>query len=95
MHRQRRLTATLLLAIVAGLVPAVVVLAFTAPARADAVRAVRPPLTVVVGQGDTLWDLTLAHAPSTQDPMAYVAEVTALNDVKATALEPGMVLRLP
>lgn len=93
-YRQRRLVAMLLLVIVTGLVPAVV-LAGTAPARTDAVSAVRPPLAVVVGQGDTLWDLALAHAPSTQDPVAYVSEVIVLNDVKAAALEPGMVLRLP
>ncbi|MGH8900196.1 MAG: LysM peptidoglycan-binding domain-containing protein [Egibacteraceae bacterium] len=86
--------AMVLLFILAGLVSAVV-LARTAPARADVASAVRPPLTVVVGQGDTLWDIALVHAPSTQDPVTYVAEVIVLNDVKAAALEPGMVLRLP
>ncbi|MGH3921385.1 MAG: LysM peptidoglycan-binding domain-containing protein [Pseudonocardiaceae bacterium] len=93
MYLQRRLVATLLLVIVGGLVPAVLV--GTAPARADAASAVRPPLAVVVGQGDTVWDLALAHAPSTQNPVEYVAEVIVINDVKAAALEPGMVLRLP
>jgi hypothetical protein len=93
-YRQHRLIAVLLLVIVAGLL-LTVALILTAPARADAVSADRPALTVVVSQGDTLWDLAFAHTPSGQDPMAYLAEVITLNDVKATALQPGMVLRLP
>jgi hypothetical protein len=93
-YRQHRLIAVLLLVIVAGLL-LTMALILTAPARADAVSADRPALTVVVSQGDTLWDLALAHTPSGQDPVAYLAEVITLNDVKATALQPGMVLRLP
>jgi len=84
----------MLLAIVAGFPPAVA-LAFATPTRAAAVSTTRPPLTIVVGPGDTLWDLARAYAPRRQDPMAYLAEVIALNDVKATTLRPGMVLRLP
>jgi Tfp pilus assembly protein FimV len=86
--------AALLLAIVAGFLPATALMA-TAPARADAATAARPPRPVVVGPGDTLWDLALAHVPARHDPMAYMVEVIALNDVKATALKPGMVLLLP
>lgn len=94
MYRRRRLLVALLLAVIAGLLPAAA-LAFTAPAPAEAVSTARPPLTVVVGRGDTLWDLALAHAPRNQSPVAYLAEVIALNNVKATMLQPGMVIRLP
>lgn len=94
MYRRRHRVALLLLVIIAGLLPAAA-LVFTAPARADAVKVSRPPLIVVVSQGETLWDLALAHTPPGQDPLAYLAEVIALNGVQATALQPGMALRLP
>ena len=93
-YHRRRLIAILLLLVFAGLLPGAS-FALTAQARAEAVRTARPPLIVVVGQGETLWDLALAYAPPHRDPVAYLAEVIALNDVRATALQPGMVLQLP
>jgi hypothetical protein len=94
--RQRRLMVTRLLIVGVGLmlVPAVA-FAFTASPHAHAVRVSSPARTIVVGQDDTLWDLALAYAPPNQDPVAYLTEVIALNDVRATALQPGMVLKLP
>ncbi|HVL99847.1 MAG TPA: hypothetical protein VM324_11205 [Egibacteraceae bacterium] len=53
------------------------------------------PVTVVVGPGDTVWDLVDAHAPAGADRTAYAAEVAARNGVDPRALIPGMVLRLP
>jgi hypothetical protein len=93
-HRRRRLIVALLLAIVVGLLPAVA-LAFPEPARLHTVGTGRPARTVVVGPEDTLWDLAKTHAPSGQGPLSYLAEIIDFNDVKATALQPGMVLRLP
>lgn len=56
---------------------------------------VTTPVEVVIAPGDTIWDLAHAHAPKGQNPRAYVARIVAANDVEATALAPGTVLRLP
>lgn len=56
---------------------------------------VRASVTVVVGEGDTVWDLAGRHVPAGVDRAVYVAEVVAANDVDAGALVPGSVLRLP
>lgn len=61
------------------------------PPRAGAAEPVR----IVVGPGDTVWDLAAPHAPAGTEPMAYVVEVAALNDVDPRAVRPGTVLRLP
>lgn len=53
------------------------------------------PVRLVVGPGDTVWDLAAPHAPAGTDAMAYVAEVAAFNDVDPRAVRPGTVLRLP
>ncbi|CAN5575587.1 hypothetical protein BH24ACT14_BH24ACT14_07280 [soil metagenome] len=53
------------------------------------------PIEVVIAPGDTVWDLAHAHAPAGQSPRIYVARILAVNDVDATALAPGTVLRLP
>lgn len=53
------------------------------------------PVTIVVGPGDTVWDLAAPHAPAGADAMAYVVEVAAFNDVDPRAVRPGTVLRLP
>lgn len=69
-------------------------LALVAPAPSRAVGAGRAQ-TVVIAEGDTIWDLARMHAPAGRDAVAYMAEVVAMNEVDATALQPGMVLRLP
>jgi hypothetical protein len=81
------------LIVAAGLVLALS-LAVTAPSRAGAGDAAATR-SVVVRQGDTIWDLAGAHAPAGRDTMAYIAEIVALNDVRPSALHPGMVLQLP
>lgn len=52
-------------------------------------------ITVVVGPGETLWDLVLPYAPAGADAQAWVAEVVTLNGVDARRLPPGAVLRVP
>lgn len=51
--------------------------------------------TVVVGPGDTIWDLATANRPPGTEPSTYVAEVVALNSLDPSRLRPGTVLRLP
>ena len=51
--------------------------------------------TVVVGPGDTVWDIAHEYVPAGVHPQAYVAAVLRHNDLDAGALAPGMVLELP
>jgi hypothetical protein len=50
---------------------------------------------VVVGPGETVWDVAADYVPEGQNAHAYVARVLELNDVDATAVAPGTVLHLP
>jgi hypothetical protein len=92
-YRRRRLGA--------GVLVVVAVLALVAawPQRSDARPVGEPappaPLAVVVGPGDTVWELALGATPAGEDPRAYVAEVVAVNGIDPGALRPGTVLRLP
>lgn len=52
-------------------------------------------VTVVVGPGETLWDLVRPHTPAGADAGGYVAAVAADNDLDPRALTPGTVVRLP
>lgn len=54
-----------------------------------------PAPTVVVGPGETLWQVVVPHAPAGAHPMAYVVEVAAYNDIDPRAVPAGTVLRLP
>ena len=93
--RRRRLAvavAFLLLAAAGWLLALVLALPLRSGAEA---AAPIPAAQVVVGPGDTVWDLARAHAPEGVDPLVYVAEVVEHNGVPATALVPGMVLELP
>jgi hypothetical protein len=90
--KARRIATVAALIAVSGLA-LTATLALSAPEPSDAVSV--PTLrTVVVKEGDTIWDLARAYVPAGQDPVAYMAEVAAMNGVEATALQPGMVLRL-
>lgn len=105
-HRRRRAVAlalVVLLAAIGGLGARTVSAGGLAPAR-SAPSSPAPPSaaasmpafdTVVVGAGDTVWDLARAHLPGDRSLAAYVAEILRANDVNATALVPGTVLRLP
>ena len=49
---------------------------------------------VVVGPGDTLWQLARTHAPG-RDPRSVVAEIVALNGLGSTGVQAGAVLEVP
>ena len=51
--------------------------------------------TVVVGPGETVWDIATEYVPDGVHPQAYVAHVLRYNGLEATAVMPGTALRLP
>lgn len=93
-YRRRRIAIAIVATIGIGLF-LVLALALVAPLRSDAVSSGGTSHTVVVEEGDTVWSLALPYTPSGEDPVAYVAEVVARNDLEAKALQPGAILRLP
>lgn len=96
-RRRRLLVAVVALAVAAALGAAV---ATAAPALGDRVGGPAPassadPVTVVVGPGETVWDLVLPYVPAGEDPVAYAARVAADNGVDPRAVTAGTVLHLP
>ena len=87
---RRLLTAAALLCLVVVGIAAVGVLRSEASSDASVLTA-----TVVVGPGDTVWDIAREYTPAGVAPQAYVAQVLRYNDVDATAIQPGTVLQLP
>lgn len=88
------LRRALVLIIAAGLMSGVagVVGAVTAvPAEPVA----RTNLTVVVAPGQTLWDIAAQYVPADRDLTGWAAEIAAVNDVDAQALQPGTPLVIP
>ncbi|MGJ7440387.1 LysM peptidoglycan-binding domain-containing protein [Aquipuribacter sp. MA13-6] len=61
---------------------------------AASVEADVPTVTVVVGRGDTLWQIARAHAPE-RDPRAVVADVVQLNELTSTGVHVGDQLLVP
>lgn len=53
------------------------------------------PVTVVVEQGDTLWDLALRYGPPGTDARKTVCETRRANHLAASLIHPGDVLRIP
>lgn len=51
--------------------------------------------TVVVGPGDTVWDIAVDYLPAGEHAHAYAARILQHNGVEASAVAPGSVLRLP
>lgn len=87
-YARRRLAALALLVLAA--------VALVAPLRSEAAPAFEPePAIVVVGHGDTLWDLAWPYLPVGEDLRAYVLEVAAENGITPGRLRPGMVVRFP
>lgn len=86
----RRLIVGLLLALMVVAIGATLALRSEAAPDATAVAA-----TVVVGPGDTVWDIAHEYVPAGVHPQAYVAAVLRHNDIDATAVVPGTVLELP
>jgi LysM domain len=55
----------------------------------------RTNLTVVVAPGQTLWDIAAQYVPANRDLTGWAAEIAAVNDVDAQALQPGTPLVIP
>lgn len=51
--------------------------------------------TVVVGAGETVWDIAADYLPAGETTHGYVARVLRFNDIDAAAVAPGTVLQLP
>lgn len=51
-------------------------------------------IEVVVGPGDTLWQIAGEHAPE-RDPRSVVDEIVALNDLTSTGVQAGQTLVVP
>ena len=49
---------------------------------------------VVVGPGDTLWEIARTHAPD-RDPRAVVADIVAVNDLAGTGVQVGARIAVP
>jgi LysM repeat protein len=81
------LAALVLLAVAA--VSMVAAASSAAPAGQD-----RPPVTMVVGAGDTLWTIATAVDPEA-DPRATIAELRRLNELSGSNIEAGQELVLP
>jgi hypothetical protein len=55
----------------------------------------RTNLTVVVGPGQTLWDIAAQYAPADRDRTGWAAEIARINDIDAQAIRPGTPLVIP
>jgi hypothetical protein len=54
----------------------------------------KAPATVVVGPGETLWEIAERHDPD-RDPRITVQRIADLNGLPDSAVHPGQQLRLP
>lgn len=88
----RRLLA---IAVLIGLlIAATVAVRATTASRADEPIA-RTNLTVVLGPGETLWDLAERYAPADRDLVDWADEIARLNRVDAQSVQPGTPLVVP
>jgi hypothetical protein len=62
---------------------------------AGAAQQQEPGPLIVVGEGDTVWELVGPHVPAGVDRGVYAAEVVATNDLDPRHIAPGTVVRLP
>ncbi len=49
---------------------------------------------IMIKKGDTLWEIALEYFPHT-DPRKQVVEIKNFNNLKASVIYPGQILRLP
>lgn len=87
----RRLVALCILLAILG---AAVMVVRSLNAR-PAPRAPRQDLVVVLGPGETVWDLARRYQPDGHETSAWVSEVVRHNRVDARALAPGTPVRVP
>jgi hypothetical protein len=64
-------------------------------AGADSTAATTDEVALVVGPGETVWDLALPYVPAGEDAQLFMAQVLTRNGVEATAVRPGTVIRIP
>ena len=57
-------------------------------------RTGKPPATVVVGPGETLWEIAERHDPD-GDPRITIRRIADLNGLADSVVQPGQRLRLP
>ena len=50
---------------------------------------------IEVVSGDTLWNIASDYKDNDTDPRDAVYRISRINDVKASELEPGMILKIP
>ena len=86
----RRLLVALVLGVMVVAIASVLALRSEAASDPGVVAA-----AVVVGEGETVWDIAREYVPAGVHPQAYVAAVLRHNDVDPTAVVPGTVLELP
>lgn len=95
----RRGAAVLALLMIAVAMLAVVAFGQGSADAAGTLRAAgasgQPSTSLVVSEGETVWDLVLPHLPAGADVQGYVAAVLEHNGLRATAVRPGAVIRLP
>ncbi|GAY11912.1 hypothetical protein TOK_0298 [Pseudonocardia sp. N23] len=92
-YRVRRAAALVVLAVAAAGV--VVGLGSMADVARDAGPGISAATAqVVVGQGDTVWDIARRTAPDA-DTAAAAAHIAELNGLRSAALRPGQVLTVP
>ncbi|MFC0214709.1 LysM peptidoglycan-binding domain-containing protein [Paenibacillus chartarius] len=51
--------------------------------------------TVIVEQGDTLWDIAQEHAPKGMDVRSYIERIKRVNQLNGSSLKVGQQLLLP
>ncbi|GLU48026.1 LysM peptidoglycan-binding domain-containing protein [Nocardiopsis ansamitocini] len=68
--------------------------ASSAGASTESLFGLAESSTVVVGEGDTLWDIAQRVRPF-EDPRRTVQDIVDLNGLSGSALEPGQELVLP
>ncbi len=90
MRRRPRLVAWVLLFLAIGLLAAL-----PAVGGREVEDRERPPLTVVVQYGDSLWTIADQHRDPAHDVRDVVALIAAANDVNPGKLRPGMRLTIP
>jgi hypothetical protein len=90
--RRGKVVAQLVLILAALL--AVAGIAAGTRAAADSSVPAGPRPSVVVQDGDTLWNIAGRHAPGL-DRRAVIAEIRRLNDLENSTVETGQLLVLP
>lgn len=67
----------------------------TEPAASKPAVAAKSQTTIIVEQGDTLWDIAQAHAPKGTNVRNYQEQVKRLNHLNGVTLRVGQRLLLP